>query len=123
MFDLKDKEGQAKFKAYTSGTSMLSSIFEKDSDDIDTLTNRLVKKINGSIAVNFKKRRVTTSTNNETDRLYSRMRFLKGKEDDESKTELEAVLKAIAETAEKNFNKLKQQLEKMKPDDNVINVH
>ena len=59
LFDLKDKDSQAKFKAYTTGTNMLSSIFNNESDDIDDLTNRLVKKINGSIAINFKKRRVS----------------------------------------------------------------
>ena len=68
-------------------------------------------------------KRVTTKTNNDTDRLYNRMRFLKGKEDNESKTELEAVKKAIAEIAENTFNKLKQQLEKIKLDDNMINAH
>ena len=55
VFYLKDKEGQAKFKACTSGTNMLSSIFDNENDDIDILTNRLVKKINGSITANFKK--------------------------------------------------------------------
>ena len=58
MYDLKYKESQAKFKAYTTGTTMLSSIFDKDSEDINVLTNQLVKKINGSIAINFRKRRV-----------------------------------------------------------------
>ena len=93
VFDLKDKEGQAKFKACTSGTNLLSSIFDNENADIDILTNRLEKKINGSIADNFKKIRVTTKTNNETDWLYNRMRFLKGKEDNESKTKLEQLRK------------------------------
>ena len=43
-FDLKDQEGQAKFKAYTSGTTMLSSFFDNENEDIDILTNTLVKK-------------------------------------------------------------------------------
>ena len=68
-------------------------------------------------------KRVITKTNNDTDRLYNRMRFLKGNEDNESKTELEAVKKAIAEIAGNTFNKLKQQLEKIKLDDNMINAH
>ena len=51
------------------------------------------------------------------------MRFIKEKEDNESKTELEAVKKAIAEIAENTLNKLKQQLEKIKLDDNMINAH
>ena len=123
LFDLKDKDSQAKFKAYTTGTNMFSSIFNNESDDIDDLTNRLVKKINGSIAINFKKRRVSKKKVSESDVLYDRMRFLKGKEDDKSKNDLEAVVKAIAENAETNFNKLKQQLDKIKPEDGGVNAH
>ena len=51
------------------------------------------------------------------------MRFLKGKEDDKSKQDFEAVVKAIAENAENNFSKLKQQLDKIKPDDGLVNAH
>ena len=123
LYDLKDKDSQVKFKAYTTETNMLSSIFNKDSDDIDTLTCRLIKKINGSIAINFKKKRVSTNKECESDRLYNRMRYLKGKEDDQSKTELEAVTKAIADNAENNFYKLKQQLDKIKPDSGGVNAH
>ena len=73
--------------------------------------------------MNFKKRRVGIKKHDEKDSLYSRMRVLKGKEDDESKTELEAVVKAIADIAETNFNKLKQHLNKMKADDGAVIAH
>ena len=49
------------------------------------------------------------------------MRYLKGKEDNESKKELVAVMEALADTiVENNFNKLKQQLDKMKPNENGV---
>ena len=51
------------------------------------------------------------------------MRFLKGKEDDDSKAEPKEVLKAIAEKADKNFKKLKQQLDKIKHNENGGNTH
>jgi hypothetical protein len=120
VYDFKDKESQAKFKAYTSGTNMLSSIFDNHNDDINILTDRLVKKINGSIAINFKKRRVNLKKHDEMDSLYNRMRVLKAKEDDDGKKELKAVVKAIADIAETNFNKLKHHLDQMKPDDGPI---
>ena len=59
-FNLKNKEAQKKFKEYTSNTKMLSSVLDSE-DDIDTLTRRLVKKINGCIAINFKKVRINTA--------------------------------------------------------------
>ena len=73
--------------------------------------------------MNFKKRRVSIKNDYESDKLFNRMRFLKGKVDDKSNKDFEAVVKAIAENAETNFNKLKQQLDKIKPDDGVVNAH
>ena len=107
VFNLKNKECQAKFKDYTSKTNMLSSIFKGKNDDIDDLTNRLVKKIHGCIAVNFKKRRVSLNKDDDNNNLYDKMRDLKGKDDAKSKTELNKVIKDIAEKSEENFNKLK----------------
>ena len=51
------------------------------------------------------------------------MRALKGKEDDDSKKELEAVVIAIADIAETNFNKLKKHLDKIKTNDGPVNAH
>ena len=64
---------------------MLSSIFDSN-DDVDTLTKRLVKKINGCIAINFTKIRIGTKkdTTNDND-LYLRMSNLKGKTDEKVK--------------------------------------
>ena len=60
IYNLKNKENQIKFKQYTSNTKMLSSIIESK-EDINVLTKRLIKKINGCIAMNFKKVRINTS--------------------------------------------------------------
>ena len=66
IYNLKNKDCLAKFKSYTSENNMLSSIFDSN-DDINTLTNRLVKKINGCIAMNFTKRRIRTKENTTND--------------------------------------------------------
>ena len=122
MFNLKNKEFQARFKEYTSNTKILSSIFDNDSDDLDSLTNRLVKKINGCIATNFKKIRVTSKKKSDDDNkaLYDKIRFLNGKHDDKSMEELNNVMKIVAEKADENFQKLKEELLKMKPSDGKL---
>ena len=50
------------------------------------------------------------------------MRELKGKEDDKSKAELEDFIKAIAEAAETNYNKVVEELNKMKPEEGRIDA-
>ena len=77
-------------------TNMLSSIFDCN-DDIDILAKRFFKKLDGCIAMNFKKVRVSQSKESDQDKLYNRMRELKEKTDDNSKTELENVTKEIAQ--------------------------
>jgi exonuclease III len=62
IYNLKSKEGQEKFKEYTSNTKMLSSVFNS-SDDINTITNRFIKKLNGCISKSFRKVRVTKKDN------------------------------------------------------------
>ena len=52
---------------------MLSSIFENNDDTIDNLTERLIKKINGCVAANFKKRRVVVRNDTKKETLYDQM--------------------------------------------------
>ena len=59
-YNLKNKECQNKFFLYTSNTKMLSSIFDSK-DDLNILTQRFIKKLNGCIKINFRKVRVNHS--------------------------------------------------------------
>ena len=120
VYNLKNKTCQETFKKLTSETSMLSSSIE-EKGDIDKVIKRFIKKLNGCIAMTFKKNRVNHDKVNEEDILYDKRRELKGKEDDESKAELENVNKAIAEANTKNFEKLKDELSKLKKVDGKIN--
>ena len=114
VYNLKNKECQAKFKSFTTSTKMFSSVFEC-SDSVDDITNRLVKKINGAIAKNFSKRRISFKTNDsQEDSLFDKIRDLKDKTDDESKAMFKEATDAIAERATSNFNKLKEELSKIK---------
>ena len=56
LYNLKDKDGQIKFKEYTTKVKFLSIIFDSN-DTIDALADRLVKKINGCVAMSFNKGR------------------------------------------------------------------
>ena len=49
------------------------------------------------------------------------MRSLKNKKDDESVKELSKVVEAIAESAENNFKKVKDELSKLKTDEGKLN--
>ena len=97
MYNLKNLEGQQKFKECTSNTNMLSSIFESK-DDIDILTKRFQKKLDGCLARSFKKIRMTQKEDAEDD-LHDQMRHLKTKSDNESKAKLQEVLAKIADNA------------------------
>ena len=123
VYNLKNKDCQKKFREYTSKTNMLSSIFDDTLANIDALTDRLVKKINGCVAVSFKKRRVCLNKKEDKYSPYDRLRELKGKDDEESKTELAKVIQTIAENAEENFNKLKSELEAIKDDSGKLDAH
>ena len=52
-YNLSNKECQDNFRKYTTKTNMLSSIFDDTKNDIDTITNRLLKKIDGSVSQKF----------------------------------------------------------------------
>ena len=121
MCNLKNIECQRKFKEYTSSTKMLSSIFES-SDDIDILAQRFMKKLNGSIALNFKKIRVSDTKDSKQDKLYNRMRELKEMVDDKSKAELDYVIKEISQMAEEKYQNVMEELKSMKPSEGKINA-
>ena len=115
-YNVKNKECQAAFKKYTSETKMLSSTVNEH-DDVDIVVNRFMKKLEGCIAINFRKNRIKPKTNREMNKtLYDIMRSIKTKEDTASKEELKEVIKDIAEAAEDNFIKLKTEIAKLKTD-------
>ena len=79
VYNLKNEECQANFKSFTTSTKMFSSIFNS-SDNVDDITDRLVKKINGAFALNFSKRRIPFKANNtKDDALFDKIRDLKDK--------------------------------------------
>ena len=99
---------------------MLSSVFDSE-DDLNILTQRFIKKLDGCIKHNFKKVRVSNHKPSDEEKLYQKMRELKGKEDDHSVNKMKEVIEAIALNAEKKYDKVVKELENMKPDGRKIN--
>ena len=99
---------------------MLSNTID-EKGDIDEVIKRFMKKLIGCIAINFQKKRVTNKviSQKHTD-LYERMIYHKSKHDDVSKAELDEVVKEIAKVESANFNKLKDELGKLKKGDDEI---
>ena len=85
LYNLRNKECQKKFKEYTTNTKMLSTVFDAE-EDIDVLTKRFLKKLDGCIAINFKKIRVNKRKTDKGVVLFSRLQELNNKEDIESKS-------------------------------------
>ena len=78
MYNLKNEECQKKFKEYTTNTKMLSSVFDTKEGDINIMTNRFLKKLNGCIALNFKKIRFKQKED-KLEKLHERLRSVKNK--------------------------------------------
>jgi hypothetical protein len=121
VFNLKNKICQMKFKQYTSNTNMLSSVLDSE-EDIDTLTKRLLKKINGCIALNFKKVRICKKKEIDKEKMYNKMRELKKHNDPKSKNELAKVIEDIYNYEVEKYKQVVKELSKTK-DTDAFNSH
>ena len=63
IYNLKDKIGLNKFKALTSKDNFLSSVFNNEGD-IETQTNRFLKRLKYCLSICFKKIRVSKTKRN-----------------------------------------------------------
>ena len=103
MYNLKNKECQAKFKEMTSNSNILTSAFD-NSEDLNTCTKQFLKSLNQCIRKCFKKIRIVDKPNKETEELFNQRRILNNLKDDKSKRELEEVENKLAELcAQKNY--------------------
>ena len=121
MYNLKNKECQAKFKEMTSNSNMLTSAFE-NSEDLNTCTKQFLKSLNQCIRKCFKKIRIVDKPNKETEELFNQRRILKNLKDDKSKRELEEVENKLAELcAQKNYEKIKEEIDAINCDEGGFN--
>ena len=102
---------------------MLSSVFNDHEADIDTLTNRFIKKLKGCIAKNFRKVRISKKKKQtEPEKLHERMTKLKYKTDQNSKEEIDKIVIELAKAAEENIQKVKDELEKVRSNKGGMNA-
>ena len=99
---------------------MLSSVFDAN-DDIDILTNRFIKKLNGCIAICFRKVRMNNFKESEQEKLLKRMGELKSNNSEENKRELENIGERIALCAQAKYNTVMKELKEMRPEEGKIN--
>ena len=118
IYNLKNKDNQKKFKEYTSQNNFLSSVFEGD-DDLDKMTERFIKKLDGCIAKNFSKIRLKETKNDVNVELYNQMRKLKEKTDPDSKEELEKVKEAISDAANEKYKIIKNEVDSLKENESL----
>ena len=118
MYNLKNKECQKKFKMYTSYTHMLSSVLDSK-EDINVLTDRLIRKIQGCIASTFKKVRITNNKKSKLERLYEKLSELKEGEREEAKTEVAKVVEEIAEQEQEKYKRIVAKLANTKHQDKL----
>ena len=78
LFNLKNKEGQMKFKDLTSIGNYLSSAVTEN-DDIDVCLNRFLKRLDSGQLHCFKKIRMAPKENKEVEDLFRKRKILHNK--------------------------------------------
>ena len=112
MYNLKNKQGQLKFKHESSNNKYLSSVFDDENEDIEISANKFIKRLNKVIQKCFMKIRITNKSDKKTEELYNKWRNLQRKEDDKSKADLESVEKELEEKIAENFRKIEEETNK-----------
>ena len=110
IYNLKNKECQEKFKYETETTKELSKIVDSNKD-LNVVTKRLLKRVDGFITKCFNKIRVTERKDQVLEDLFEKRAELRNKEDKESKVELKRVEKELADKyAEEVYEKIKTEI-------------
>ena len=121
IYNLKNVESQLKFKQMTNDNDTLSAIFDSE-NDLNKATELFIKKLNKCFKSCFKKIRVSEKPNKEVEELFAKRKELRNNEDEKSKLELEQVENKLAELcAEKNYNKIKEEISDIKHEEGGIN--
>ena len=105
------------FKHDTDNTTELSKIFDKN-DDIDKLTKKFLKRLDGFLHKIFKKIRVTKKVDKKLESLYTMKSELRNKTDFESKKKLAKIEEEMADTySEEMFIKIRDELKGINRED------
>ena len=122
-FNLKNKENQIKFNKITS-QKILSKVVKKDGD-AQSVTKRFLKRLNGVIYQSFTKIRIKDNSENKDEivKLFDRRRFLRLKEDENSRKEVAEIETKLADKcAETNYNTIKNELKDIECEEGGFNI-
>ena len=121
-FNFKDIEGQKRYKDMTS-RDILTSIVNKD-EDVDILTKKLLKRLNGVIHESFKKIRIKEDNQDIIIlKLFDQRRVLRTKTDENSKKLLSQINDKLAEKfADNNVKIIRDELKDIACDEGGFNV-
>ena len=124
MFNLRNKECQEVFKEATTAANnnhYLSSVFDEH-DDLDTLTEKFMKRLQKTINKCFRKVRITDRIDEEKEELFKRWRELKNNPDNANKDELEKVENELpAKYANEYYEKIKERTSGIDCEDGGLN--
>ena len=120
MFNLKNNDGQSKFKNFTNTGICLSEVFDSN-EDLNICTDKFIKRLNQVIRKSFKKIRICDRPDKEVNELFEKRKALRNKTDEHSKVELENVEKKLSDKcAENNYKKIKEELANIKVEEGGI---
>ena len=97
---------------------MLSSVLDSE-EDINVLTDRLIRKIQGCIASTFKKVRITKNKKSKLDSLYEKLSNLKADGTLPDNMKVNKVVEEIAEQEEAKYNRIVGKLANTKHQDKL----
>ena len=114
LFNLKNVECQNEFRKLTSNSNFLSSIFD-DNRDINAVTKKFIKRLNGCLHKCFRKIKLSDKQNLELESLFKKRNDLRAKNDEKSKNELKHVEEELAhKCAKENYEKIKDEIDGIK---------
>ena len=117
LFNLNDKECQKLFMKEMNKTTELSSITDKK-EDVEKVTKKFLKRLDGFLHSNFRKIRVTDKVDKELEELYKKRSELKSKDDPQSVAELEELETKMADRYSEEFAfKIKEELKGINSED------
>jgi hypothetical protein len=124
IYNLKDKDGQRKFKEMTDKDNLLSSSLKNKEKGINSRTKNFLKRIGYCISQCFRKVRICqTKRNKELEVLFNTRRILRTKTDDKSKKYLETVEDKLAMLcATDNLRTIKEACAGLSSDEGGINA-
>ena len=109
IYNLKNKEGQVKFKKETSNTDYLSSAFDDETEDVNKSAHRFIKRLNKLIHKCFNRIRIKYKTNKNTEELYKKWRKLQGKDDPRAQEDLKTIESELAAKIKEKYNKIENE--------------